>query len=164
MFERFGEAYRFYAAWLPRWLPIVLALCVIPRAVTAQTESAAPAVQPDATPAVVAKIRFEPGARARWIETFERHIAPAILEAIETGDEIIDVSYYESVIPGQDYDFLLVFRAKSFAFYDGRRVFPHYAALFRRVGVEEGRRIIEEMAEWEASVTVTLLRSYGVGP
>jgi hypothetical protein len=164
MFERFGKAYRFRAACLPLWLLIVLALCVIPRAVTAQTERAAAAVQPDPAPAVVAKIRFEPGARARWIEAFEQHIAPAILEAIETGDEIIEVAYYESVIPGQDYDFLLVFRAKSFAFYDGRRVFPHYAALFRRVGVEEGQRIIEEMTEWEASVTVTLLRSYRLGP
>ncbi len=135
----------------------------MPTAVAAQPERS-DAVQPEPVPTAVAKIKFEPGARARWIGAFERHIAPAILEAIRNDGEIVEVTYHESIAPGQDYDFLLVFRGKSFAFYDQRRAFPHYAALFRRVGVEEGRRIIAEMSQWETSVTVTLVRSYRLAP
>jgi hypothetical protein len=60
--------------------------------------------------------------------------------------------------------FLLILRTESFAFFDERRLPPHYAALFHRVGAEEGRRILTEMTAMEGSVEVTLHRSYGWAP
>lgn len=164
MLKRFGEEYRSYAAKVPRWLFLLFAFFLRTSEVPAQNTPDRGVAEPSAIPAVVAKIEFQPGRRTQWIDAFERYIVPAIREAIEAGDEILDVAYFESIVPGQDYDFLLVFRAKSFGFYDRRRAFPHYEALFRRVGVEEGRRILSEMSEWEASVSVTLLRSYTLGP
>jgi hypothetical protein len=113
--------------------------------------------------AVAVTIDFEDGRQAQWIEAFETHVVPGIREAIDTG-ELVDFAYFESIAPTQAYDFLLVVRAPSFAFFDRRQIYPHYAALFRRAGAEEGRRIITEMSEWEAAVTVTLLRSYGWTP
>lgn len=163
MLKRFGEAYPCCAAHVPRWLLLLLiAFGVMPAAVGAQSDPAVQREQAGPVPAVLAKIKVDPEHRNQWMEAFERHIAPAILEAIESGDEIVDVSYFEAIVPGQEHDFLLVFRAKSFEFYDRRRVFPHYKALFRRLGVEEGRRIIAEMSEWETSVSVTLVRSYAL--
>jgi len=113
--------------------------------------------------AVAVTIQFEEGRQSQWIEAFETHIVPGIREAMANG-ELVDFAYFESIAPSPAYDLLLVIRAPSFAFFDRRQIYPHYAALFRRVGVEEGRRIIAEMAEWEADVTVTLLRSYGWAP
>ncbi|NIM48963.1 MAG: hypothetical protein GTO22_06855 [Gemmatimonadales bacterium] len=134
-------------------LVLPLALIAFTSPLTAQGEPIAVAVT----------IEFEEGRQSRWLEAFETHIVPGIREAIANG-ELVDFAYFESIAPTQAYDFLLVVRAPSFAFFDRRQVYPHYAALFRRVGVEEGRRIIAEMAEWEADVTVTLLRSYGWSP
>ncbi|UCG87687.1 MAG: hypothetical protein JSW71_03825 [Gemmatimonadota bacterium] len=113
--------------------------------------------------AVAVTIEFEDGRQAQWIEAFETHIVPGIQDAIQSG-ELVDFAYFESIAPTQAYDLLLVVRATSFAFFDRRQIYPHYAALFRRVGAQEGRRIIAEMSEWEAAVTVTLLRSYGWKP
>jgi hypothetical protein len=56
---------------------------------------------------------------------------------------------------------MLEMRADSFAFFDQRRLYPHWAALFERVGVDEGRRILSEMLQWEEEATVHLVRAYG---
>ncbi|NIS64164.1 MAG: hypothetical protein GTO05_03255 [Gemmatimonadales bacterium] len=137
-------------------LVLPLALAAFPTALKAQKEQNEPV-------AVAVTIEFEDGRQSQWIEAFETHIVPGIRDAIANGD-LVDFAYFESIAPTQAYDLLLVVRAPSFAFFDRRQIYPHYAALFRRVGVEEGRRIIAEMAEWEADVTVTLLRSYGWPP
>lgn len=130
-----------------------LVLVAFPTALPAQNDPIAVAVT----------IEFEDGRQSQWIEAFEAYVVPGIQDAIADGD-LVDFAYFESIAPSQAYDLLLVVRAPSFAFFDRRQVYPHYAAMFRRVGVEEGRRIIAEMSEWEATVTVTLLRSYGWTP
>jgi hypothetical protein len=132
---------------------LLTAVATIATALTAQNDPIAVAVTID----------FEDGRQAQWIQAFETHIVPGIQDAIESG-ELVDFAYFESIAPTQAYDLLLVVRAPSFAFFDRRQIYPHYAALFRRVGVEEGRTIIAEMSEWETEVTVTLLRSYGWKP
>jgi hypothetical protein len=75
--------------------------------------------------------------------------------------QLSDFAYYEAVVPGQSYDLMLILNADSFAFFDHRRPFPHYVALFQKTGVHEGRRILSEMLKWEADVSVSLLRAYG---
>jgi hypothetical protein len=134
-------------------LLLLAALSTVTTSLTAQNEPIAVAVT----------IEFEDGRQTKWIEAFETYIEPSIRDAIERG-ELVDFAYFESIAPTQAYDLLLVVRAPSFSFFDRRQIYPHYAALLRRVGVEEGTRIIAEMSEWEAAVTVTLLRSYGWKP
>ncbi len=116
--------------------------------------------QPEPKPTVVVQIQFVPGGRGPWLDAFETHITPAIQAAIENG-QLSDFTYYEAVVPGQSYDLMLILNADSFAFFDHRRPFPHYVALFQRIGVDEGRRILSEMLQWEANVSVSLLRAYG---
>lgn len=111
-------------------------------------------------PAVAVQVEFVPGGRGPWLEAFETHITPAIQAAIENG-QLSDFAYYEAVVPGQSYDLMLILNADSFAFFDHRRPFPHYVALFQETGVQEGRRILSEMLKWEADVSVSLLRAYG---
>ena len=77
--------------------------------------------------------------------------------------ELRDFAYFEAIVPGQDYDFMLELRADSFAFFDRKRLYPHWAALFQRVGVEKGRHILSEMLQWEAETTVHLVRAYRSG-
>jgi hypothetical protein len=98
-------------------------------------------------PAVVVQVQFVPGGRGPWLEAFETQLS--------------DFAYYEAVVPGQSYDLMLILNADSFAFFDHRRPFPHYVALFQKTGVHEGRRILSEMLKWEADVSVSLLRAYG---
>ncbi len=118
------------------------------------------AAQPQSSPAVAVQIQFVPGGQGRWLEAFETHMEPAIRAAIEAG-QLSDFAYYEAVVPGQSYDFMLILNADSFAFFDDRRPFPHYAALLQKTGLEEGRRILSDMVQREASVSVSLLRAYG---
>jgi hypothetical protein len=89
---------------------------------------------------------------------------PAVVVQVQfvPGDgQLSDFAYYEAVVPGQSYDLMLILNADSFAFFDHRRPFPHYVALFQKTGVHEGRRILSEMLKWEADVSVSLLRAYG---
>lgn len=149
---RFGQAYHSYAKSVPRWLPLLI-LCFL------LADANLPA-QSDAAPSLVIQIKFQPGCSRQWINDFETHIAPAIQESIEKKDVITDFAYFENVVIGQPYDFLLILQSQSFSFFDERRPYPHYQALYRRLGQEQGRKIISEMASCEKSVYVTLMRSY----
>lgn len=113
----------------------------------------------DPVPAVVVQIRFDVGGRSLWMDAFEAHLVPAIQAAIDAG-ELRGFAYYEAIVPGQSYDFILILEADSFAFFDSRRPYPHYAALLQREGVEEGRRILSQMTGWEADVSVHLVRGF----
>jgi hypothetical protein len=112
------------------------------------------------TPTLVVQIKFRPGAAEHWKKAFQENIVPSIQEAIEKGDEITRFAYFETIVPGQPYDFLLLLQSRSFAFFDQPRPAPHYKALFRRVGPERGDKILEEMGSWEQAVSVSLLRGY----
>lgn len=146
----FTESHRRCLQLLPRWL---VACSVALGAAGAQTQSLP-------TPTLVVQIKFKPGTAESWMKAFQENIVPSIQEAIERSDEITRFSYFETIVPGQTYDFLLVFQAKSFAFFDQPRQAPHYKALFRRTGPERGAKILEEMASWEQAVSVTLFRGY----
>ena len=113
------------------------------------------------TPTVIVQIKFKAGAGEQWVEAFEQQIAPAIQEAIDQKDEITSYSYFENVVSGQAYDFALIMQTKSFAFLDRRREYPHYRALFRRLGPEKAEKLLADMSSWEAEVHVTLVRGYG---
>lgn len=155
---RFGDAYRRYAARVPRWLVILIAPCLVTRSAQAQATS-----PPPAKPAVVVQIDVVPGGTQKWIELFETHIAPAIRDAIRAGDQLTDFEYFEALVPSQSMDVVLILKAESFGFFDQRRPAPHYRALFRRLGPEEGGRVLREMTALERSVEVALVRSFGGG-
>jgi hypothetical protein len=136
-------------------IPALLLLIAVP----SQAQDATWRI-PDLTPAVVVQIRFLPEGRTPWLDAFETHIAPAVQTAINAG-RLRAFSYYEAIVPGQTYDFLLILQADSFAFFDRRQPYPHYVALFEREGIEEGRRIVSRMTGWEADVSVSLVRGFG---
>jgi hypothetical protein len=150
MQTRFGGSYRRNLRSLPRWLVV----CVVALGAAEVQAQSLPA------PTLVVQIKFKPGAAGQWMKAFQESIVPSIQEAIEKGDEITRFAYFETIVPGQAYDFLLVLESRSFAFFDQPRPAPHYKALFRRVGPERGAKILEEMTSWEEAVSVTLLRRY----
>jgi hypothetical protein len=105
------------------------------------------------------QIKCKPGTADLWQAEFEKEIVPSIQEAIAKGDGFTKFTYYESVLPSQ-VDFILVYEAKSFAGLDVKRPFPHYAALYRRVGPARAAQILAEMGAWEADAKVTLVRAH----
>lgn len=156
--QRFGAEYRRYASRVPRWLIVVALLAGSGKGLAAQ--EAIPTDAPAVTPAVVVRIDVEPGGTQAWLSLFEAHIAPSIRDAMAAGD-VVGFEYFEGLVASESTDVILILRAESFAFFDQRRPFPHFRALFERVGVEEGRRIIAEMSSLERSVEVTLVRAHG---
>lgn len=122
-------------------------------------EMAAPSPEPTVTVA----IELAPGERTSWIKAFEEHMVPSIREAIDRG-ELTNFDYYESVVTGQSYDVLLILQGPSFAFFDERRPYPHYAALFRRLGPTRAQNVLEEMTGLERAVSVGLSRGFEVEP
>jgi hypothetical protein len=124
---------------------------------TGAAAQSAPPAGTAATPALMVQIKCKPGTADLWQAEFEKEIVPAIQEAIAKGDGFTKFTYYESVLPSQ-VDFILVYEAKSFGGLDVKRPFPHYAALYRRVGPARAAQILSEMGSWEADAKVTLVR------
>ncbi len=116
--------------------------------------------QSEAGSVVVVQIKFKTGSSGKWKSVFESNIVPAIREAIEKKDWITNFCYFENVVAGQACDFILILQSSSFSFFDERRPFPHYQALFRRLGRENGGQIVKEMSDLEESVSITIMRSY----
>ena len=109
------------------------------------------------------QIKCKPGTAELWLAEFEKEIVPSINEAISKGDGIAKFSYVEAALPAQPFDFVLLFEIKSFGAFDSKRPFPHYAALFRRVGAARGGQILTEMGGWEQEVKVSIVRSHEGG-
>jgi len=150
LLRRFGTAYEEYARRVPRWLALLLVLLF--------TSFSPVRAQP--APAVMVLIKFKPGAADQWRDQFVQHIVPAIRDAINGGDQITGFSYFENVVAGQAYDFALLIEAKSFAFFDRRSHYPHYRALYRRLGSQKAGKLLNEMAGWEQQVIVALVRAH----
>lgn len=112
-----------------------------------------------ANPALIVEVKCKPGTAELWLNDFEKEIVPSIKEAIAKGDGFTGFRYAEDALPGQHFDYLLMFEAKSFGELDTRRPFPHFTALFRRVGPDRAKQIIGEMNAWEAEVHITLART-----
>ena len=113
-----------------------------------------------AAPALIVEVKCKPGTAELWLNDFEKEIVPSIKEAIAKGDGFTGFRYAEDALPGQHFDYLLIFEAKSFGELDTRRPFPHFTALFRRVGPDRAKQIIGEMNAWEAEVHITLARTH----
>src|SRR5579864_3149345 len=91
---------------------------------------------PPATAVVMVQIQCQPGTADLWREAFEKEELPVIRELVQKGDLYTGFTYFESPLPAQDIDFVLLFEVKSFALFDARRPFPHWDALLRRMGPE----------------------------
>ena len=159
LLARYGKPYRDYLRSVPRWMWICSLLCVfcLPSlsAQNKQTEQLVPKAEP--VPTVIVQIKFKPGVGDQWIEAFEKQIVPAIQEAVDKRDQITGCAYFENVVAGQPYDFVLIMQAKSFAFFDRRQEFPHYRALFHRLGPEKAEKLLADMDSWEEDVQITLV-------
>jgi len=118
---------------------------------------------PASSPAIVIQIKCKPGAAEPWLAEFQKEILPSIQEAISQGDGITRFSYLEAVLPAQPFDFVLIFEVKTLGALDTKRPFPHYAALYRRVGAVRGGQILSEMGGWEQEVRVTIVHSHSSG-
>jgi hypothetical protein len=113
----------------------------------------------DVSPALMVQIKCKPGMADQWQADFEKEIVPSIQEAISKGDGFTRFSYYEAALPSQ-FDFVLVYESKSFSGLDAKRPFPHYAALYRRVGPARAQQILSEMGSWEQETKITLVRAH----
>ena len=109
------------------------------------------------SPAIVVQVKCKPGAAEPWLAEFGKEILPSVQEAISKGDGITKFSYLEAALPAQPFDFVLLFEVKTLGTLDTKRPFPHYAALFRRVGAVRGGQILSEMEGWEQEVRVTIV-------
>lgn len=116
------------------------------------------------SPAIMVQIRCKAGTAELYQAAFEKEILPSIQEAISKGDGITRFSYFEAALPGQAFDFVLLFEIKSLGSLDTKRPFPHYVALFRRVGAARGEQILNEMTGWEQDVKVTIVHSHNGQP
>jgi hypothetical protein len=116
------------------------------------------------SPAIMVQIKCKPGAAELWLGEFEKEILPSIQEVISKGEGITRFSYVEAALPAQQFDFVLVFEVKTLGALDTKRPYPHYAALFRRVGAARGEQILSEMGGWEQDVKVTIVRSHNGQP
>ena len=125
---------------------------------------ALPAQSPTSSPAIMVQIRCKPGTAELWLADFENEILPSIQEAISKSEGITRFSYFEAALPAQPFDFVLLFEVKSLGSLDTKQPFPHYAALFRRVGAAQGEQILKEMGGWEQDVKVTVVRSHNGQP
>ena len=126
---------------------------------------ALPAQTPaSSSPAIMVQIRCKGGTAELWLAEFEKEILPSIQEAISKGDGITKFSYLEAALPGQPFDFVLLFEVKTLGSLDTKRPFPHYVALFRRVGAARGEQILNEMTGWEQDVKVTIVRAHNGQP
>jgi len=141
---------------------IRLALLCIPVALF--LAEALPAQSSASSPAIMVQIRCKPGTAELWLAEFEKEILPAIQEAISKNDGITRFSYFEAALPAQQFDFVLLFEVKTLGSLDTKRPFPHYAALFRRVGAAHGEQILNEMGVWEQDVKVTIVHSHNGQP
>ena len=119
---------------------------------------------PASSPAIMVQVRCKGGTAELWLEAFEKEILPSIQEAISKGDGITRFSYFEAALPGQAFDFVLLFEVKTLGSLDTKRPFPHYVALFRRVGQARGLEILTQMTGWEQDVKVTIGRTHNGQP
>lgn len=147
-------AYKRYAGVLLLFLSFLLFFA-------ADLSAQAPA---SSSPAIIVQIRCKGGTAELWLAEFEKEILPSIQEAISKGDGITKFSYFEAALPGQPFDFVLVFEVKTLGSLDTKRPFPHYVALFRRVGPARGEQVLTRMTGWEQDVKVTIVRSHNGQP
>jgi len=108
-------------------------------------------------PAILVQIRCKPGTADLWREDFEQHIRPAIDEAIARGDGYTSFQFLQPALPGQGFDFALLYTGKTYAALDQPRIPPQYLVLLEREGPLRTMATVREMSAWEDQVTVSLV-------
>jgi hypothetical protein len=112
-----------------------------------------------AAPALIVEVKCKPGTADLWAADFQKEMQPAINDAIAKGDSYTRFRFVEAALPGQHFDFILIYESKSFAGLDVKRPFPQNLALYRRVGAERAKQILTEMMSWEEDVHISLGRT-----
>jgi len=152
---RSPAGWRRYLYQIPGWLTLVLVITGTLAGLPAVTHSAP---TPHLTePAILVQIRCKPGTADLWREDFEQHIRPAIEESISRGDGYTSFEFLQPALPGQGFDFALLYTGKTYAALDQPRIPPQYLALLDREGTVRTLATVREMAAWEDQVTVSLV-------
>jgi hypothetical protein len=115
---------------------------------------------PHAASAIMVQVKCKPGAADLWQAEFEKEIVPSIEDAVARHDGYTKFTWYETALPYQPFDFVLVYESNSFSQLDAKRPIPHFAALARRVGPARAQQILSEMGAWEADARITLVRAH----
>lgn len=110
--------------------------------------------------AIMVQVKCKPGTAELWQAEFEKEIVPSIQDAIAHHDGYTRFTWYETALPSQPFDFVLVYESTSFSELDAKRPVPHFAALARRVGPDRAKQILGEMLSWEAGANVTIVRAH----
>ena len=150
-----GERLRRFANVVPRWAIVLLVLIGTLAGFPAITRSVPPAHVTE--PAILVQIRCKPGTAELWRDDFEQHLRPAIEEAVGRSDGYTGFQFLEPALPGQGFDFALLYTGTSFAGLDQPRIFPQYIALVDREGALRAIATAREMGQWEDHITVSLL-------
>jgi len=157
MLARFGDSWKRYASRTPRWLTLVLVAVGTLAGLPAVTH-AVPAAHVT-EPAILVEIRCKPGTADLWRADFNEHVRPAIEEVVARGDTFTSFQLLEPALPGQGFDFELLYTGRTFAGLDQPRPFPQYVALFEREGAVRTLAAVREMGSLEEHVTVTLVHA-----
>jgi len=140
---------------VPAWLILTLVLI---GAIAGSPRIARSVPTPHVTePAILVEIRCKPGTAELWREDFEQHLRPAIEEAVGQPGSYTSFQFLEPALPGQGFDFALLYTGTSFASLDQPRIFPQYVALVDREGPARALATVREMSQWEDHVTVSLV-------
>lgn len=152
---RSHAGWRRYLNHIPGWLTLVLVITGTLAGLPAVTHSAP---TPHLTePAILVQIRCKPGTADLWREDFEQHIRPAIEELISRGDGYTSFEFLQPALPGQGFDFALLYTGKTYAALDQPRIPPQYLVLLDREGTVRTLATVREMGAWEDQVTVSLV-------
>jgi hypothetical protein len=108
-------------------------------------------------PGILIQIRCKPGTADLWRADFDEHLRPAIEEAVGRKDSYTSFEFMEPALPGQGFDFALLYTGASFSGLDQPRIFPQYIALAEREGPVRALALSHEMGQWEDHVTVSLV-------
>jgi hypothetical protein len=108
-------------------------------------------------PGILIQIKCKPGTADLWRADFDQHLRPAIEEAVGRKDSYTSFEFMEPALPGQGFDFALLYTGASFSGLDQPRIFPQYVALAEREGPVRALALSQEMGQWEERVTVSLV-------
>jgi hypothetical protein len=117
---------------------------------------------PPSNPVIIVQIQCNPGTADQWREAFEKEEVPVIREIVRKGEAFTNFTYFETPIPSQEIDFILLFELKSFGSLDVRRIPPHWEELLHRLGPEGFAAYEKKVGSYEKVVRVSILRSYSV--
>jgi protein-S-isoprenylcysteine O-methyltransferase Ste14 len=142
----------------PRWIMLLLVAAVTAAGFPAITEDkqSPPAI---IEPAILVQVHCKPGTATLWKADFDKHIKPAIEEAIAHGNTYTGFQFIQATLPWQSFDFILLYTGKTFAALDRPNPPPQYVALFQREGSLRGLAVLKEMSAYEDQVSVTLIYS-----